>query len=1181
MKFKLGCTILYLLFSSISAGAVEQLNLVGRPLLVSDGIVISESEKKWLSKKDALNVGIIFPSYEPFEVISAGGVFEGMSADILIYLSKESNKKVIVKGFENNKSAMNAMMAGDIDMLSIGSWFNVDGVDSIGTYSEPFLKSKLVFSTLKERLNKYRSMPDDTRVAAPKGIVDNNTFGLLYPNLNLVEYLSPLAAMDAVYFGRADVLLSDIYSTHYLSGERFGDFAFISQIDSKSKDFGFFVSKNAPELLSIVNKGIKSLQSYGRVPIVSRWGGAITEVLSASDILSRYELEWILERRRIVVGINKNNVPYSFIGHEGKPAGIAIDVLNTISRLGGIDFDLKVYESDREVEQSAISGDIDLIATYGNKREVESLLSTFNYNRDDIITLTSDRMSIDNGGRFIGNIIAISEGLSDHWKIQKKYPNVDIIYVSNGLDALRMLSEGKVNGAITSLYQAKYFFSTNQLLEKYLFLERVSDSPLEFSFAMRPSELQLLYILNKIIKAIPPSDLSRISYSWRNNPLPQLTLWERYTTELTSFFFIFVSAFILYFVRSYYLHKELLHKKELEGKLLDELSFNKALLNGQPMPISVRNEHGQLIFCNQSYLDSLHVTPEEVIGKTLSESFEGRINNVGLISNIYSNVLSSGVQSVQDLSIELDGNVVQIYQWVYPFKDIHDNIKGIICGAIDVTDRKLLQFQLEVEKEKAEQANIAKSNFLAAMSHELRTPMNAIIGFIELSLKKSKDGEIDTDSLNRASEAADTLLELVGGILDISSIEAMKFTINNKPTILNKVVGSTVELLQEVASSHNNKLTYNTNVDNDLHVLIDPVRLRQIIYNVVGNSLKFTSNGFVQVDLKLEGNNIFISVKDNGVGIPKEKLDDIFLPFSQAHNNYESGYTGSGLGLSIVKQICEIMGGDVSLSSNIGIGTSVYITLPLVKYDREISNSSSTHPNMSNKELGVKDKVHILVVDDHIANRVLMERQLMYIGYNVLTASDGVEALEIYNREKVDLIITDCQMPRMDGFELARKIRQKEHNTDSRPIGIFGLTASAMQKDFDKCIQSGMNDCLFKPFKLNVMSEKIQKHFEAYHTKNYTATEMIDNASDWRSIYYREFMECNKADFNNILKCMGNGDIEGMLHYIHSLKGSCQMIGLNEVVNLCKAIENSYSESKKMRGDLVEEIGAIIFNVID
>ncbi|MGL6574620.1 hypothetical protein ACSZOD_15960 [Aeromonas hydrophila] len=170
---------------------------------------------------------------------------------------------------------MNAMIAGDIDILSIGSWFNVENIESIGTYSEPFLKSKLVFSTLKERVNKYRSIPDGTRVAAPKGIVDNNTFSILYPNLRLVEYLSPLAAMDAVYFGRADILLSDIYSTHYLSGERFGDFVFVRHIDSKSKDFGFFVSKNTPELLSIVNKGIISLQNYGRVPIVSRWGGLL------------------------------------------------------------------------------------------------------------------------------------------------------------------------------------------------------------------------------------------------------------------------------------------------------------------------------------------------------------------------------------------------------------------------------------------------------------------------------------------------------------------------------------------------------------------------------------------------------------------------------------------------------------------------------------------------------------------------------------------------------------------------------------------------------------------------------------------------------------------------------------------------------------------------------------------
>ncbi|MCX7132561.1 transporter substrate-binding domain-containing protein [Aeromonas sp.] len=1109
-------SMLLALCASIPGFAVEQLELVGRTLTVKDPVFISPSEDEWLSRNRVLNVGVILPSYEPFEVISATGDFEGISADILKFIGDELKTKIVIKAYNDNISAKNAMQVGDIDMLSVGSWFNIEDSNLIGTFSEPFLKSKLVFSTLKGRVDKYKLIPDGTRVAAPKGIVDDEIFNLIYPNAALVEYSSPLAAMDAVYFGHADILLSDIYSTHYLSGERFGDFVFIGHARHESRDFGFFISERDPQLLSLVNKSILNLQDYGRGPIVSRWRGAITEVLSANDILSQSELNWIDERKTVIVGINKNNVPYTFIGHEGKPVGIASDVLDIISGLSGLNFEIKIYDSDDEVKNAVMSGDADLMAAYQNKVMEASLTSTINYNRDDIIALTSDRMSIDNGGRFIGKKIAVSEGISNYSTFRQRYPNTEIIFVSNGVDTLKLLSEGKVNGAVTSLYQAKYFLSSNNFVDKYLFLERVSDNPLEFSFALRSSDVQLLKIMNKVIKAIPPSDLSRISYNWRNNPLPHLTLWERYSAELTAAFFLLVSAFIVYFMRSYYLHKELEHKKELEGKLLDELYFNKTLLDGLPMPISVRDDSGKLIFCNNFYLSALSVKQEDVLGKSISESFSSRIDDTDRIDEIYNDVLSSGIQSVRDLSIKMDGGAIEIY-----------------------------------------------------MSHELRTPMNAIIGFIELSLQKAKNGQLDTDSLNRASEAADALLDLIGGILDISSIEAMKFTINNKSTCLNKLVNSTVGLLQAVASTQNNRLLYSSDIGDESFILTDPVRLRQVIYNVVGNALKFTKNGLVDVNLNQIDKKFIITITDNGIGIPKDKLGDVFQPFSQAHNNYQSGYSGSGLGLSIVRQICQIMGGEVELNSKEGAGTCVVITLPFILCQDELPHISIPHasPDIS---VEINTERHILVVDDHVANRILMQKQLEYMGYRVVTACDGVEALAIYNNEPVDLIITDCQMPNMDGYSLARAIRQQELILNKKPIGIYGLTASAMQEDFDKCIESGMDNCLFKPFKLTVMAAQINKYFDSISLSN--ITNVRENPSDWKVALYGQFMECNIKDLESITTCINNGDCDGVLHYIHRLKGSCQMIGGDNIVALCKMIEDEYRSSGVFRTDLIKEI---------
>lgn len=278
---------LFLLFVAIPGNTAEQLKLVGRSLTVKDPVFISKSEREWLSRHRVLNVGIIFPSYEPFEIVSTSGDFEGISADILKFISEVLKTKIVIKAYNDSISAKKAMQVGDIDMLSVGSWFSIEGGDSTGTFSEPFIKSKLVFSTLKDRVAKYELIPEGARVAAPKGIVDDDVFNALYPKANLIEYSSPLAAMDAVYFGYADVLLSDVYSAVYLSGERFGDFVFIGHANNKSRDFGFFISERCPELLSLVNKSILNLRDYGRGQIISRWRGAITEILSANDILRK------------------------------------------------------------------------------------------------------------------------------------------------------------------------------------------------------------------------------------------------------------------------------------------------------------------------------------------------------------------------------------------------------------------------------------------------------------------------------------------------------------------------------------------------------------------------------------------------------------------------------------------------------------------------------------------------------------------------------------------------------------------------------------------------------------------------------------------------------------------------------------------------------------------------------
>ncbi|PXV56805.1 UNVERIFIED_ORG: multi-sensor hybrid histidine kinase [Aeromonas veronii] len=1141
----------------------EQLKLVGQSVTLKNKIEITTSESTWLSQKDSLNVGIVLPAYEPFEIISTTGNYEGVSADVLKFISEQTNKEIVVKSYKDYSSAKKAVLNGDVDILSVGSSFLTDD-NNAGLFSKPLFKSKLVFSTVNGRM--WRKSLDGARVAVPQGLVDKDAFSKKYPKISLLEYSSSLTAMDAVYFNKADVLLSDIYSTRYLAGERFGDFVLIEQANYPPKEFSFFISKKEPELTSIVNKAIVSLDEYGGYSILSRWNGAITELHSIDEILTQDEKSWIKNKGSVIVGININDIPYTFIGHTGTPVGITCDVLNYISDLGGIRFKTKLYQSNDAVESALLSGEIDVIAVYKNNSQNRSISATINYNQDDIVVLTLDKDFVNKNQGFFGTRVAVSKEMIRNRNFIASNDKVEYIYVPSGIDALTLLKNGKVNGAVTSLYMSRYFLESNGLLDRYIFSERVFDEKIEISFGVRTSDEMLLKITDNLIQAIPTSDISKISYRWRNNPLPYLSFYSKYSEELTFSFILLVLALAMYLMRNRFLKKELIAREVLEGRLLAEINFKRSLLDGIPMPISVLDCSGRLIFCNKSHLKFFKVAESDIVGSTIIEAFSQRLDCCDVLDSIYKMVLSSGVELFNDYPIKLDGESMEIYHWVIPFQNINNDVEGVICGLIDITERKTLQVQYEIQKQKAEQASLAKSNFLAVMSHELRTPMNAIIGFVELALKKAMDGKIDTNALRQASDAADILLELIGGVLDISSAEADVFILNRQVVELQTLIKSTLSLLQSVANNRNNTIVFNCNYQGECYIYSDPVRIRQIVYNIVGNALKFTNDGLVKVTLDINKEHISVIVADNGIGIPASKINELFTPFSQLHGNYSSGYYGSGLGLSIVKRICELMGGEINVSSIEGCGTTVSIMIPNTQvHDNELTLHKTLPRAGSEINLDGNIKARVLVADDHAANQLLMKEQLTYFGCDVFLASDGVEALNIYKTIAVDVVLTDCQMPNMDGFSLAHEIRKLENKTGRKKVAIYGLTASGMKKDYDKCIDSGMDDCFFKPFKFDTLSYEIKKFMSQGDVER-------PNKVSWKIALLDEFMACNIQDLTSLDECLQQCDDKGALHFLHRIKGSCQVLGADKIVSLCKQIEDEYERGGVIRIDLISDV---------
>lgn len=538
-----------------------------------------------------------------------------------------------------------------------------------------------------------------------------------------------------------------------------------------------------------------------------------------------------------------------------------------------------------------------------------------------------------------------------------------------------------------------------------------------------------------------------------------------------------------------------------------------------------------------------------------------------------------------------NGTVKYINEYIKCLNDENNEPLKILGTIQDVSDQKAIERELITARDAAEQSTRIKEQFLTNMSHEIRTPMNGILGFAKI-LEGTELNDDQKQSVNAIKRAGKNLMIVINDILDFSKIEADKIIFEEVDFSLSKNIKAVMELLSPIANDKRIKLILD--IDNQISDLLigDPTRLSQILINLIGNALKFTEKGYVelvvsQVDDSDSVTSLEFAIIDTGVGIPHYKIDSIFESFNQASNETTRKFGGTGLGLTITRRLIELQGGSIKVESEIDKGSKFSFLIEYKKPEKgRVEILKAKRDKISPDFL---KNLKILLVEDNELNQLLAIKVFGKWDKQIDIADNGKIAIEMITNTNYDIILMDIQMPEMDGNELTHYIRTKMWDKSNIPI--IALTAHATLEEEKRCLQNGMNDYLSKPYDFNVLLEKLYQNLNVNKGIAIQSPELPAQVMTTEKLinfkYLKEFAEGDDTFIKNmvsiflentpetmavILKSNKNDDIKTLKEEIHKLKSSISLLGITKASESVNSIEKELEENplgQKRRAEVV------------
>ena len=842
-----------------------------------------------------------------------------------------------------------------------------------------------------------------------------------------------------------------------------------------SNNVSAMIAKGQPKLLAQINKGIENIPVDQIIALEKQWLPTLKpffEKSSTASILTPDEIDWVSQYKPFSLGVDPQWAPFEFYDKNGDYSGITADYIKHAEQHLNTNLIPKENITWGEALTELKLGNIDVMSgVFYSEERAKELNFTEPYFEISLVLVSKlNAYYAESLSSLNGKTLGVIKDYIYDKLIQQDYPNINLVGVKSVEDGLRQVQAGKIDAFVDSIAAINYEINKSKIND--IIITAFTPYKLELSMVVRKGLEPLIPILNKTFAAMSEKQHSAIANNW-------LSVHVQSGTTLTTILlwaFPIASVLILIIFIFYRMNQRL--KLEIKaGHIKDkkriaaqkDLAAQKKAMDEHSL-VSVTDIKGNITYANDKFCAVSGYSQGELIGAN------HRILSTGnqlkdYWKNMYLTVSKGGIWNDEVCNKAKDGQLYWVDTTIVPDYDEDNKLRGYISIRTDISHQKDIISRLADAKKQAEVANESKNDFLANMSHEIRTPMNGVIGMTNLLL----DTPLSPEQKNFATTvkySAESLLIIINDILDYSKIEAGMLD-------LEPIKFDLGELLHELASSisiqaHKKdlELICPANVMPTKSYIADPGRIKQILNNLIGNAIKFTERGEVSVFCNIleqaeQQTKLLFEIKDTGIGLNEEKQSHLFERFSQADNSTTRKFGGTGLGLTISKQLVEMMEGEIGVKSTEGKGSTFWFTINIKNASDSILEASLD--SLKNQK--------ILVVDDNFTNRALLEQLLNKWQAENTLAESGEIALEklaeaAEQGSPYHIAIIDMQMPHMDGIQLGSAIKKNEQLAATR---LVMLTSQGQRGDTDKLKSMGFNGYLNKPIEQSILYNTLIK----------------------------------------------------------------------------------------------------------